>query len=109
MDGDERWRVLRLHVEDQVPLAALARDAGISARTLQRWHRLYRVGGIVALDPRPRADTGTRRTAAATVAFVTLALASYRDWHEHVRVWKIQFVFVVLVGLLVIDDQFAAA
>ncbi|TFD21384.1 helix-turn-helix domain-containing protein [Cryobacterium sp. TMS1-13-1] len=46
MDGDERWRVLRLHVEDQVPLAALARDTGISARTLQRWHQLYRGGGI---------------------------------------------------------------
>ncbi|WP_255410374.1 helix-turn-helix domain-containing protein [Cryobacterium sp. N19] len=64
MDGDERWRVLRLHVEDQVPLAALARGTGISARTLQRWHQLYRVGGNVMRAPRPRADTGTRRTAA---------------------------------------------
>jgi len=26
--AEERWRVLRLHVEDQVPLTALARDAG---------------------------------------------------------------------------------
>ena len=26
----------------QVPLTALARDTGISARTLQRWHHLYR-------------------------------------------------------------------
>ncbi|WP_104082885.1 Mu transposase C-terminal domain-containing protein [Cryobacterium sp. Y11] len=79
MDGDERWRVLRLHVEDQVPLAALARDTGISARTLQRWHQLYQGGGIVALDPRPRADTGTRRTAATVVAFVErLALTKPR-------------------------------
>lgn len=79
MDGDERWRVLRLHVEDQVPLAALALDTGISARTLQRWHQLYRIGGIVALDPHPRADTGMRRTAAATVAFVErLALTKPR-------------------------------
>ena len=55
MDGTERWRVLRLHVEDQVPLTALARDTGISARTLQRWHHLYRTQGISALDPHPRA------------------------------------------------------
>ncbi|WP_104080931.1 hypothetical protein [Cryobacterium sp. Y11] len=48
MDGDERWRVLQLHVEDQVPLAAFAPDARISAQTLQRWHQFYRVGGIVA-------------------------------------------------------------
>lgn len=79
MNGDERWRVLRLHVEDHVPLTALARNTGISARTLQRWHQLYRVGGISALDPRPRADTGTRRTAAKTVAFVErLALTKPR-------------------------------
>lgn len=62
-----------------MPLAALARDTGISARTLQRWHQLYRIGGIVALDPHPRADTGMRRTAATTVAFVErLALTKPR-------------------------------
>lgn len=41
MDAMERWRVLRLHVKDQVPLAALARETGISARTLQRWKQLF--------------------------------------------------------------------
>ncbi|MWJ49286.1 helix-turn-helix domain-containing protein, partial [Clavibacter michiganensis] len=70
MDGLERWRVLRLHVEDQIPLAALARTTGVSARTLQRWLHLYRAGGIAALDPQARVDAGRRRTAPATVAFV---------------------------------------
>lgn len=70
MDGAERWRVLRLHVEDQVPLTALARDTGISTRTLQRWHHLYRTQGISALDPHTRSDSGRRRTAAETVAFI---------------------------------------
>ncbi len=70
MDGLERWRILRLHVEDEVPLASLARDTGISARTLQRWHQLYRDGGGAALDPGRRKDAGTRRTAAETVAFI---------------------------------------
>ncbi|XXK76283.1 Mu transposase C-terminal domain-containing protein [Clavibacter michiganensis] len=79
MDGLERWRILRLHVEDQIPLAALARTTGISARTLQRWHHLYRNGGIAALDPHARVDAGRRRTAAATVAFVErLALTKPR-------------------------------
>lgn len=70
MNGDERWRVLRLHVEDQIPLAALAREAGISLRTLQRWHQLYRESGISALDPHPRRDAGTRRTVSETVALI---------------------------------------
>ncbi len=70
MDADERWRVLRLQVEDQVPLAALARDTGIGLRTLQRWHQRYRAGGIAALEQTPRTDAGQRRTATALVAFV---------------------------------------
>ncbi len=42
----------------------------MALRTLQRWHRLYRNVGGTALDSRPRADTGTRRTAAETVTFI---------------------------------------
>src|SRR5660397_249968 len=49
MSGDERWRILRLHVEHQAPLAAIARDTGIGLRTLQRWHHLYRERGITGL------------------------------------------------------------
>lgn len=70
MDGDERWRILRLHVEDQIPLAALARDTGIGLRTLQRWHQLYRIGGITTLDPHQRSDAGLRRTPPQLVAFI---------------------------------------
>nr|WP_254922868.1 helix-turn-helix domain-containing protein [Rhodococcus sp. OK302] len=73
------WRVLRLHVEDHIPLAAIARETRISQRTLQRWHQLYRAGGVAALDPHPRSDTGTRRTAAETVTFIEgLALTKPR-------------------------------
>jgi hypothetical protein len=32
LNGEERWKVLRLHVEDQIPLTALAREAGVSTR-----------------------------------------------------------------------------
>ncbi|WP_458042930.1 DDE-type integrase/transposase/recombinase [Microbacterium sp. HM-570] len=79
LDGEERWRILRLHVEDQIPLAVLARDSGISARTLQRWHQIYRDGGPAALDPHPRSDQGVRRTRPETVAFIErLALTKPR-------------------------------
>ena len=70
MDGAERWRILRLHVEDEIPLAELARETKVSLRTLERWHRSFQEGGIAALDPRPRRDAGTRRTTAETVAFI---------------------------------------
>ncbi|WP_326961849.1 MULTISPECIES: helix-turn-helix domain-containing protein [unclassified Arthrobacter] len=43
MDGYERWQVLRLNVEDRIPLATLAGEVGVSPRTLQRWHQPYRV------------------------------------------------------------------
>lgn len=70
MDAAERWSVLRLYVEDQIPIAVLARESGISARTLHRWHQLYRDSGSAGLDPHPRADKGVRRTAPETVAFI---------------------------------------
>nr|WP_244951267.1 helix-turn-helix domain-containing protein [Ruania zhangjianzhongii] len=41
MDGLERWRILRLHVEDGIALTALARETGTAVRTLQRWNRRY--------------------------------------------------------------------
>lgn len=70
MDGLERWQVLRLHVEDHVPLAALARDTGISVRTLERWHHLYKKEAATGLEPSPRADKGRRRTDPQIVAFI---------------------------------------
>ncbi|MGN7969824.1 Mu transposase C-terminal domain-containing protein [Microbacterium sp. 22296] len=70
MDGLERWRILRLHVEDQVPLAALARESGISTRTLQRWHQLYKKHGLAGLDDSARRDKGRRRTHPATVTTI---------------------------------------
>jgi putative transposase len=59
-----------VHVEDQIPLAVLARETGISTRTLQRWNQLYRAGGVAALDPHDRTDKGARRTSAEIVAFI---------------------------------------
>lgn len=70
MDGPGRWQVLRLHVEDEIPLAALARETGIGLRTLQRWHQRYKAGGVAGLAPRPRSDDGVRRTPAALVTFI---------------------------------------
>ncbi|KQS66657.1 Mu transposase C-terminal domain-containing protein [Modestobacter sp. Leaf380] len=62
MDAGQRWQVLRLHVEDRIPLTTLSRDCGIGERTLQRWHARYRAGGYAALGDRHRADRGRRRT-----------------------------------------------
>ncbi|WP_396137153.1 helix-turn-helix domain-containing protein [Curtobacterium sp. BRD11] len=63
MDASERWQILRLHVDDAIPLAALARSTGVSERTLQRWLTRYRTGGYVALADGTRTDRGVRRTA----------------------------------------------
>ena len=61
MDARARWRILRLHVEDQVPLARLARETDVGLRTLERWHARYRADGYAGLETASRADTGTRR------------------------------------------------
>ncbi|WP_281873291.1 helix-turn-helix domain-containing protein, partial [Brachybacterium paraconglomeratum] len=50
VDARARWRILRLHVEDQVPLARLARETDVGLRTLERWHARYRADGYAGLE-----------------------------------------------------------
>jgi len=41
-----RFAVLRPHLEDGVPLARAAGEAGVAARTAQRWLARYRACGL---------------------------------------------------------------
>ena len=45
----ERFEFLRAHLEDGRPLAAIAREAKLSYRTLQYWLERYRTYGLVGL------------------------------------------------------------
>lgn len=56
-----RWRVLRPHLEDGVPLLRAASEAEVALRTAQRWLTRYRAEGLAGLARAPRADRGTRR------------------------------------------------
>ena len=58
-----RFAVLRPHLEEDVPLARVARAQGIPLRTAQRWLRAYRQHGLAGLARTPRADRGRRRLA----------------------------------------------
>ena len=66
--GDERRRqamdrfaVLRLHLEDGVPLTRAAADSGIPLRTAQHWLACYRESGLTGLARPVRRDAGGRR------------------------------------------------
>lgn len=56
-----RYRLLRPALEEEVPLARLAREAGIPLRTAQRWVATYRRRGLAALARGSRADAGRSR------------------------------------------------
>jgi ABC-type branched-subunit amino acid transport system substrate-binding protein len=45
----ERFELLRAHLEDSGSLAAIAREARLSYRTLEYWLERYRTSGVVAL------------------------------------------------------------
>ena len=74
MDASERWGILRLHVEDAIPLATLARTTGVAERTLQRWLARYRTGGYPALADGTRTElpgnTGLARLSPGDVLVV---------------------------------------
>jgi len=58
----ERFELLRAHLEDGRSLAAIAREARLSSRTLQYWLERYRTSGLIALARKPRTDRGRRRS-----------------------------------------------
>jgi hypothetical protein len=65
-----RWRVLRPHVEDWVPLSSAARAAEVPLRTAQRWLERYRADGLTGLVRRARGDRGDRRLPSELVELV---------------------------------------
>src|SRR5262249_54221040 len=71
----ECFELLRAHLEDRKPLAAIAREAGLPYRTLQYWLERYRTSGLVALARKPRTDRGRRRKLSAALQEVIECLA----------------------------------
>jgi len=65
-----RFAVLRPHLEDGVPLARAAGEAGVAARTAQRWLARYRACGLAGLARTARADTGRRRVPAELAGLI---------------------------------------
>ena len=57
----ERFDLLRLYLEEGVPLARVARDRGLALRTARRWAAQYRREGLAGLARKGRSDRGRRR------------------------------------------------
>src|SRR2546425_5643058 len=57
----ERFHLLQLHLEGNVPLAQIAQLHGVPLRTLQHWRRRYRAQGVVGLARKARTDQGRQR------------------------------------------------
>jgi putative transposase len=60
-----RFTLLQQHLEDGVPLPAVAAHAGVPVRTAQRWLARYRSEGLAGLARRPRHPQHARTAAAA--------------------------------------------
>jgi putative transposase len=83
-----RFRLLRPHLEDGVPLARLARAEGIALRTAQRWLARYRNGGLVGLARQPRSDRGRRRLPDDLVTLIE-GLALRRPALSVTAIWRL--------------------
>lgn len=71
----ERFRVLEPHLKAGIPLILVARNAGISYRTAQRWVALYQRFGLAGLARKGRTDRGTRRSLSPQMHKVVEGLA----------------------------------
>lgn len=57
----DRYQKLRPHLEQNTPLACVAKEASLPLRTAQRWVSRYRRFGLAGLAHAGRADRGKRR------------------------------------------------
>lgn len=73
-----RFALLRPHLEQGRALAPLARSAGVTLRTAQRWVERYRAEGLAGLVRRVRADCGARHTQSPIVVRFVEGLALQR-------------------------------
>ena len=76
-----RFRALRPHVQDGVPLAEAAQVACVPLRTMQRWVARYLDNGLAGLARRRRADAGQRRLPAAIVETIkTMGIGTHEPY-----------------------------
>ena len=66
----ERFAVLQPHLEEDVPLARAAREAGVPLQTAERWLAQYRQKGLAGLARPVRRDAAVRRLPADLVALI---------------------------------------
>jgi putative transposase len=71
----DRFRLLQPHLEDNLPLKAVAKAAGIPFRSAQRWVAKYRQLGLAALARKKRTDTGEHRQISAKLKDVIEGIA----------------------------------
>ena len=66
----QRFGVLRPHLEEDIPLARAAHNAGVALRTAQRWLTRYRDCGLAGLARTIRGDAGVRRAPIELVSLI---------------------------------------
>lgn len=85
-----RFRILQPHLEDDIPLTVLAREGGVSVRTLRRWSKRYEKDGVAGLERRTRSDSGKRRKIAPELEDLAMVLVAkqrrptLKTLHRHV-------------------------
>lgn len=65
-----RLAFLHRHLQDKIPLARVAAEAGVPIRTARRWLARYRARGPAGLARSPRPEAGSRKISAELVELV---------------------------------------
>ena len=73
-----RFRLLQLHLEQDIPLARIAAEGGIAERTLRRWLAAWRAKGIAGLERSRRSDAGIARRLAPGIEALVRSMATRR-------------------------------
>ena len=59
-DRAMREKIVRMRLDDQIPVKLLSKETGVSANTINTWCKRWEEEGPTGLDQRPRPGCGTR-------------------------------------------------
>lgn len=73
-----RFRLLQLHLEQDIPLTRIAAEHGVVERTLRRWLAAWKTKGIRGLERARRSDAGAVRSLSPEVEALVRSMATRR-------------------------------
>ncbi|MCB0597417.1 MAG: DDE-type integrase/transposase/recombinase [Lewinellaceae bacterium] len=75
MEALKKFKLIKPHLEQGIPLTHIAQEKQVPLRTMRRWAKRYREHGLSGLEAKPRCDKNRRRSVSEELEQMARAFA----------------------------------